>query len=80
MKLFLIFVIILVGTLVITPAYAAVQYSVIDHRLTEPPTYCVIQPITESGHSLKKFEDMADTIQKIDSNVEKLVGSKRRQV
>jgi hypothetical protein len=53
----------LVGTLVITPAYAAVQYSVLDHRLTEPPTYCVIQPIAESGHALKKFEDMAlDTV------------------
>ena len=32
------------------------------------------------GWEIKKFEDMANTIQKIDINVEKLVGSKRRQV
>ena len=57
MKLFLIFVIILVGTLVITPAYAAsYSYPSISYRFSEPPTYCFQQPLEESGHTLSQYE------------------------
>ena len=63
MKYLLIFFIILVGTLTITPAYAAIYFPVNDYRLEGPPTFCVVRPVAESadgrGTHLLKLQQLA---------------------
>jgi len=63
MKYLLIFFIILVGTLTITPAYAAIFFPTTQYRLEDPPTFCIVKPAAEiaagSGAHLLKLQQVA---------------------
>jgi len=63
LKILLVFFIILVGTLAITPAYAAIYFPAINYRLDGPPTFCIVRPSAESadggGAHLLKLQQLA---------------------